>query len=628
MASASAQTVVYAVNTDSAASAIPWQNTQSSIFARNTALSDVFKQFGSQQNIKVIVAPDVTGTVNGQFENISPMEFLALMTSTYNLTWFYSDRLLYIYPASDIKTDIITLSFANPAHVESVISEMKLLSPDGRVLRVGTTSMLKISGPPEYRRIVTQVISTLDVEKQFNQQGETVVEVFPLNYAWAYDINLASTTGGNTVIEGVATTLRKLISPQASGNIGANFSASGQPTAMVGALSDPATGQAVASAPNVGGLPAIQGNAAANSAQNSASAPTAGKTNGSQEAGVANTSKAEIVADVRSNSVIIRDTRGNMSFYARAISKLDRPARIIEISAAIVDLELGRSQAIGLNAVKISGTSSNGSEISVGGVADPASLSGTSDVTSPPNVTGSATLTSGIFGTTTISAAINFLEQKNKAKMLSKPTVLTLDNFAATINRQETFYVNSTGQYVSNLFNVTSGLSLQVIPHITYVGTKEQVYLQVMIEDGALTQESTVSGLPTVQQSTLTTQAMVKKDQSLLIGGLYIKLNQSAVSGYPWLRKIPVLGYLFSVKGTNYNVVERLFLITPRIIELDQQNLGDYREYFKPSPLVEKALESEADAREQELIKNARRAIPVSPAPSNPVPVVPSPAKQ
>jgi type III secretion protein C len=190
-------------------------------------------------------------------------------------------------------------------------------------------------------------------------------------------------------------------------------------------------------------------------------------------------------------------------------------------------------------------------------------------------------------------ASINALEQQNKARTLSRPSVLTLDNFGASISRLETFYVNSTGQYVSNLFNVSTGLSLQVIPHVTIEKNKERIYLQVQIEDGNLGGRQ-VSAIPTVQQSSLTTQAMVKRDQSLLIGGLFLKVDKKQASGYPWLQRVPVLGYLFSVKGRMDDMVERIFVITPRIVEVDSKNLGDYSKYFQPAPLQQEALDEEA----------------------------------
>lgn len=321
------------------------------------------------------------------------------------------------------------------------------------------------------------------------------------------------------------------------------------------------------------------------------------------------------MSDVRRNAVVIRDIRENMPSYADAIAQLDVPVRVIEISAAIVDLAIGTSRTLGVNSIGVGVAGQGGGVASATGrrelAVDDAAIvaqnaaakaNGINVLNNPlisraadsanaadaPNI-----LASGVFGTTQVMASINALEQQNKARTLSRPSVLTLDNFGASISRLETFYVNSTGQYVSNLFNVSTGLSLQVIPHVTIEKNKERIYLQVQIEDGNLGGRQ-VSSIPTVQQSSLTTQAMVKRDQSLLIGGLFLKVDKKQISGYPWLQRIPVLGYLFSVKGRMDDMVERVFVITPRIVEIDAKNLGDYSKYFHPAPLQQEALDEEA----------------------------------
>ncbi|HLB34455.1 MAG TPA: secretin N-terminal domain-containing protein, partial [Chthoniobacterales bacterium] len=291
-----------------------------------------------------------------------------------------------------------------------------------------------------------------------------------------------------------------------------------------------------------------------------------------------------ITADVRRNAVIIRDIRANMPLYEAAIRKLDVPVRVIEISAAIVDLKLGTSKTLGLNSFGIS----SGTTLNVG--TNTLSLGGSAQ--SAPNAPPTNVGATGVFGTVAVTAAINALSAENKAKVLSRPTILTLDNFGAMINNQETFYVNSVGQYVSNLYNVSTGLSLQVIPHVTMHHGETRIYLQVQIQDGKAT-PANVGSLPTVEQSSLTTQSLIKEDQSLLIGGLYKKVNDKEASGYPWLYKLPVVSFLFGVKSSAKEMVERVFLITPRIVEINAKNLGDYSEYFKPSPTVETALEKE-----------------------------------
>lgn len=608
----------------SIASAIPWPQIQYIIVAQNREVSDVLSELAQQHGVRSVVSQNVRGRISGRFENIPPGDLLSQLSRSFNLVWMFYNGILYIGTPVEVQTTFVTLRFAKPDAVLSSLAGLGILSPGSAITNVGGTPLISITGLPAFVDVNKHIAETLDNQEQFRQQGEMVIEVFPLNYAWAYDVvlgagdtNSAGEAGSPNVIKGVASLLNELVNQNGQGGapITEVFSTSGKPQAMVGALGP----KQAAEAARLGfytGPAGQQGNAPAAGAGSSAPQPSASQSGGTPGSYITN--QASISADVRRNAVVIRDVRENMPSYAKAIAQLDVPARVIEISAAIVDLAIGTTRSLGLNSIGVGVAGQGGAGASATGrqgvlVDDAAAVKQLADAKANnlnnPNVLSSPILSraadaasvadapnilaSGVFGTTQIMASINALEQQNKARTLSRPTILTLDNFGASISRQETFYVNSTGQYVSNLFNVSTGLNLQVIPHVTIEKNKERIYLQVKIEDGQLGARQ-VTSIPTVQQSSLTTQAMMKRDQSLLIGGLFLKVDKKQSSGYPWLQRIPVLGYLFSVKGRVDDMVERIFVITPRIVEIDSKNLGDYSKYFHPAPLQQEALDEEA----------------------------------
>lgn len=617
----------------SIASTIPWPKIQYIIVAQNREVSDVLSELAQQHGVRSVVSQNVKGRISGRFENIPPGDLLSQISRSFNLVWMFYNGILYIGTPIEVQTTFVTLRYAKPETVLSSLANVGILSPGAAVSNVEGTPLLSITGLPAFVDVNKHIAETLDNQEQFRQQGEMVIEVFPLNYAWAYDVVLgnggASANGAaasNNVIKGVATLLRELVNDNGQGgnSVTEAFSTSGKPQPMVGALG-PKQAAETARLGFYTGPNGQQGKEApaASSPQAPATSPS------SATPGTYITDQASISADVRRNAVVIRDVRENMASYEKAIAQLDVPVRVIEISAAIVDLAIGTSRTLGLNSIGVgvpghggiassttgrpgilvneaaaanqaannannsnnANTANNANNANnTGGIVAPLLSRATdaANVTDAPNI-----LASGVFGTTQVMASINALEQQNKARMLSRPTILTLDNFGASISRQETFYVNSTGQYVSNLFNVSTGLNLQVIPHVTIEKSKERIYLQVKIEDGSLGARQ-VTAIPTVQQSSLTTQAMMKRDQSLLIGGLFLKVDKKQTSGYPWLQRIPVLGYLFSVKGRVDDMVERIFVITPRIVEIDNKNLGDFSKYFKPAPLEQEGLDDAA----------------------------------
>lgn len=601
--SASAYDIINETRSEMEASGIPWRTPTFTIVAQNRPIADLMTDFGSQQGIRVHVSPLVHGEISGSFLNKSPAAFLAQMTKAYGLSWFYVNGLLYIASNQEVNLIVRPLRYVKTDAVLAMLSTSGFISSDGHVDKIKDSGMITISGIPRYIELVQQLISSMDSETQFHNNGETVIEVFPLNNAWAYDVDIG---GGGPMIRGVASTLRQLIwgygngiggARGAAGNLGGNAngalnkdgapnsSSGGVPTQM--SVPNQSTGVLPPTSQQV--PPGYPGNAPA--LANSQSADANGMPPSSDSPMIPRNSQggpgsewtyAMITADVRRNAVIIRDIRANMDLYEAAIRKLDVPVRVIEISAAIVDLQLGASRTLGLNSVAVnSGTFTSGTNtVSLGGLGTTSS--------SKSNVS-----MSGIFGTAAVTAQINALSTENKAKILSRPTLLTLDNFGAMINDQNTFYVNAVGQYVSNLYNVSTGLSLQVVPHVTMYNGETRIYLQVQITDGEVVNGTTTTGIPSTKQSMLTTQSVIKKDQSLLIGGLYQKVNQKDASGYPWLYKVPVLGYLFGVKDNSKSMIERVFLITPRIVEVNAKNLGDYSDYFKPAPTVQDAIDTE-----------------------------------
>ena len=78
--------------------------------------------------------------------------------------------------------------------------------------------------------------------------------------------------------------------------------------------------------------------------------------------------------------------------------------------------------------------------------------------------------------------------------------------------------------------------------------------------------------LSPIKQTRINTQAIVGEGQSLLIGGYYYEVQSDSESGIPVLKNIPVIGGLFGSTGKTHQRMERLILITPRIVRMDTQS--------------------------------------------------------
>lgn len=122
---------------------------------------------------------------------------------------------------------------------------------------------------------------------------------------------------------------------------------------------------------------------------------------------------------------------------------------------------------------------------------------------------------------------------------------------------------------------IDSGTVLKVTPHIIpgLPGQADSIKLMVSVQDDRDDGSSLFSvdpnNLSPIKQTKINTQAIVGEGQSLLIGGHYYEIQSDAETGIPGLKNIPILGGLFGSTGKKHQRMERLILITPRIVRMD-----------------------------------------------------------
>lgn len=250
-------------------------------------------------------------------------------------------------------------------------------------------------------------------------------------------------------------------------------------------------------------------------------------------------------ADARTNAVIVRDRKANMALYAELIRQLDQRPRQIEISVAIIDVDAGNMRELGI-------------DISGGMAVGKARVSFNANNPAIPDGTFSTVLSN----TADFFVRINALEQNSRAKVLSRPSVVTLNNVQAVLDRNITFYTKLQGNKAVELASVAAGSLLRVTPRLIEAEGQQEVLLTLDIQDGR--QEpvlNNIEQLPQVRNSGIATQAILKPGQSLLLGGFVEEKQRQGERKIPWLGDIPVLGKLFSNETRENLSVVRLFLI-------------------------------------------------------------------
>ena len=194
-----------------------------------------------------------------------------------------------------------------------------------------------------------------------------------------------------------------------------------------------------------------------------------------------------------------------------------------------------------------------------------------------------------------------------------------MDNIEATLEDTTTRYVKVSGYQDVDLFKVESGTILQVTPHIiddkkTGIPAISMVVKVQSNQDSSdsLSNSSDPDTVPPIKQTTINTRALVREGQSLLLGGYYVEYKQEGNSGVPGLRNVPVVGKVFGSDNNNAYRRERLILITPKIVSLeDVQSLPSHLDNpeFEMSPTQANYLHRPAKQRESSGCSSSRSTI-------------------
>ena len=509
-----------------------------SYYADSQELGTVLMNFARAEGYAASLSPAVKGTVSGRFQNVEPLTFLAGMQSAFDVNWYTLGNTIYFYHAGESQRIFLSPRTGTARQLYDALKKSAVFSPQLPPSLGAAGDVISVSGPPEYLTQIRNAVAAFEA----SQTEQIVMRVFPLKHAWAEDMTVSSMDKTVTV-PGIASILRAMVM--------------GSPVSGTRVTQEKATVEKLGGK----GLSAL-GNAESSTTQTTQASPTP-----------VSTGSISIMADPRVNAVLVSDAAYRMPYYAQVIKDLDKPVELVEIHAAIVDIDTDFKRDLG---VTFQGSGNNSDGWSGGGTTSGSTTGGTGMPS--PGVIDSAGMTlSTIYthGSDFFLARIQALEENNEARVLGRPSVLTVDNIQATLENTTTYYVEVEGYQAVDLYKVEAGTVLRVTPHIIRENGETSIKLAVSVQDDQDNSSSTTStsGVPPIKQTKINTQAIVSAGQSLLIGGYYYEQKGEDESGVPLLMHIPVLGNLFKAKSKQSKRMERLILITPRIVQLNDSNV-------------------------------------------------------
>jgi type IV pilus assembly protein PilQ len=287
--------------------------------------------------------------------------------------------------------------------------------------------------------------------------------------------------------------------------------------------------------------------------------------------------RGKMSEDARTNSLIVKDTVDSIERIKKIIELLDTQTPQILIESKIVEASENYSKRIGLT----NGLSFGYDPVSVApaGLPVPAGQSVGFSFSSASTGSGGSALGINI---NTFKRLVNFnmalelLETESKLRIVTSPKVITQNKTPATITSEEVFNFvvqnfTPTGIPQIQISPIRAPITLTVTPQVTNEGS---INMDVNLMKGSF--KTAVVGPPGTVTRSLITRVLVDNGSTIVLGGMYTTTETQSHSGIPFMKDLPLVGWLFRTPhNPTTDRSELLIFLTPRIINQEEAGLVD-----------------------------------------------------
>lgn len=293
---------------------------------------------------------------------------------------------------------------------------------------------------------------------------------------------------------------------------------------------------------------------------------------------------------VNSNAglVSVTGTKGQLGRVAEYVAKLNKSLKKqVMIDVRIVSVELNNEYSRGVDWSKFNlGFNTYLDGVNPSQFAFGRWKNGEWDITTPSTsaINGGFILKGAI--NINLDGVLNFLETTGSARVVSSPKIMTMNNQQAlisvgdNINYQITNTVVSTETKTENVdvqqYSTFIGILLNLLPEVSDDGS---IMLRInpslntfKYEEDNRRQEQARNIAPDTLQKKLSSVVHVNSGDTIVLGGLINQESGNTVKQVPVLGSIPLFGYLFKNDKKIVRNTELVFIITPKIIDIDSYN--------------------------------------------------------
>lgn len=447
-------------------------------------------------------------------------------------------------------THVVQVKYARPSELLPALTPFAKVP--NSILPIDSSQMLVLRDYTENVKRMLELIEEIDV----TVPSEFISEVIPIKYAMAADIanalNSLSSGGGGTSVG-----TRSSSATRTTG-------ASGYRPGMGGQPGQPGATQLGMQQPGQPGATAGQPSFSDRLQQIIRRASTTGD--------ITVLGQTKIIADERSNSLLIFATKQDMDMIKDVVAKLDVVLAQVLIETTILDVSLNNRWNLGVSAAQT--PRSLGGSVIGAGAANHAKFFNFGGGTNSPT---EQLLGQGLryFLNVDDNFYVNLeaAASEGAVRVVQKPRIQTSHATPAS------FFVGETVPYITGTYyggygggpsasyqQLRVGIQVDVTPFINPDGLVLMKISQAIEELGEDVEIANVGNVPKTKSRTLTAEVAVRDGESVILGGYIRSFGTKSHAGVPLLKDIPLLGMLFRSNTSQNDRSELMVLMRPIVL--------------------------------------------------------------
>ena len=294
-------------------------------------------------------------------------------------------------------------------------------------------------------------------------------------------------------------------------------------------------------------------------------------------------SDTKILADTRTNTILLMGTKGDIAALLEVIKKVDIMLAQVLIEAVILEVNLHNDSSYGISWLQKSMTAYNAKNVNGISVKNPVVSWGGSFGGNNFGTVAGDTVSRAFAGGTGLSyfftftdlnmdAVLDMVASSGEGRVLATPVILTTDNTEASIISGQSVPIRtgdssySSGTYYGTYEYKDVGIELKVKPRIN---PSRYVTLEISQSANTLGDQTDVGNGSTmykINKRELTASISLPSRSTIVLGGLVETDYSSSESHIPILGSIPIIGALFRNENKTRQRTELLVLITPYVL--------------------------------------------------------------